>query len=201
MGKKLLLIFTKNPQLGMVKTRLAKTIGNEKALLIFHKLINKTAVVVDGVDAHKSLYYSDFIDDQDIWEGRVRNKKIQEGNSLGERMANAFKIGFNCGYNRIVVIGTDLWNIDAQIINKAFFTLRNVDGVIGPATDGGYYLLGLSRWIPSVFHGKGWGTSTVFKDTVADFKNNTLAYLETKNDIDYFEDLETIPELLKFLDQ
>ena len=93
MEKKLLLIFTKNPQLGMVKTRLAKTIGNEKALLIFHKLINKTAVVVDGVDAHKSLYYSDFIDDQDIWEGRVRNKKIQEGNSLGERMANAFKIG------------------------------------------------------------------------------------------------------------
>lgn len=201
MGKKLLLIFTKNPQLGKVKTRLAKTIGDEKALLIFQKLINKTALVVDGVDAHKSLYYSDFIDDQDIWEGRVRNKKIQEGNSLGERMANAFKIGFNCGYNRIVVIGTDLWNLDAQIINKSFFTLRNVDGVIGPATDGGYYLLGLSRWVPSVFHGKGWGTSTVFKDTVADFKNNTLAYLETKNDIDYLEDLETIPELLKFLDQ
>ena len=132
MEKKLLLIFTKNPQLGKVKTRLAKTIGDEKALLIFHKLIDKTALVVDGVDAHKSLYYSDFIDDQDIWEGRVRNKKIQEGDSLGERMANAFKIGFNCGYNRIVVIGTDLWNLDPQIINKAFFTLRNVDGVIGP---------------------------------------------------------------------
>ena len=201
MGEKLLLIFTKNPQLGKVKTRLAKTIGDEKALLIFHKLIDKTALVVDGVDAHKSLYYSDFIDDQDIWEGRVRNKKIQEGNSLGERMANAFKIGFNCGYNRIVVIGTDLWNLDAQTINNAFSTLRNVDGVIGPATDGGYYLLGLSRWIPSVFHEKRWGTSRVFKDTVEDFKNNTLAYLETKNDIDYFEDLETIPELLKFLDQ
>tara|TARA_B100000767_G_C19770771_1_gene539860 strand:+ start:3401 stop:4006 length:606 start_codon:yes stop_codon:yes gene_type:complete len=201
MEKELLLIFTKNPQLGKVKTRLAKTIGDEKALFIFSKLVNKTSRVVEQVSVHKSLYYSDLIDDQDIWEGRVSDKNIQEGNCLGERMANAFIKGFEDGFNRIIVIGTDLWNIDTQIIKKAFKALKNKDGVIGPATDGGYYLLGLSRWIPQVFDGKNWGTASVFDDTVADFKNNTLVQLETKNDVDYFEDLKTNPELLQLLDQ
>ena len=201
MRKKLLLIFTKNPQLGKVKTRLAKTIGDEKALFIFNKLVSKTSEVVEKVNVHKSLYYSDFVDDQDIWEGRVSDKNIQEGNCLGERMANAFKKGFDDGFNRIIVIGTDLWNLDTQIINKAFAALKNKDGVIGPATDGGYYLLGLSKWIPQVFDGKNWGTSSVLDDTLTDFKNNTLVQLETKNDVDYFEDLKANPELLQLLDQ
>ena len=201
MRKKLLLIFTKNPQLGKVKTRLAKTVGDEKALFIFNKLVSKTSEVVEKVNVHKSLYYSDFVDDQDIWEGRVSDKNIQEGNCLGERMANAFKKGFDDGFNRIIVIGTDLWNLDTQIINKAFAALKNKDGVIGPATDGGYYLLGLSKWIPQVFDGKNWGTSSVLDDTLTDFKNNTLVQLETKNDVDYFEDLKANPELLQLLDQ
>ncbi len=201
MRKKLLLIFTKNPQLGKVKTRLAKTIGDEKALFIFNKLVSKTSEVIEKVNVHKSLYYSDFVDDQDIWEGSVSDKSIQEGNCLGERMANAFKKGFDDGFNRIIVIGTDLWNLDTQIINKAFAALKNKDGVIGPATDGGYYLLGLSKWIPQVFDGKNWGTSSVLDDTLTDFKNNTLVQLETKNDVDYFEDLKANPELLQLLDQ
>jgi rSAM/selenodomain-associated transferase 1 len=201
MRKKLLLIFTKNPQLGKVKTRLAKTVGDEKALFIFNKLVSKTSEVVEKVNVHKSLYYSDFVDDQDIWEGSVSDKSIQEGNCLGERMANAFKKGFDDGFNRIIVIGTDLWNLDTQIINKAFAALKNKDGVIGPATDGGYYLLGLSKWIPQVFDGKNWGTSSVLDDTLTDFKNNTLVQLETKNDVDYFEDLKANPELLQLLDQ
>ena len=67
--------------------------------------------------------------------------------------------------------------------------------------DGGYYLLGLSKWMPQVFDGKNWGSSSVFDDTVADFKKNTLVQLETKNDVDYFEDLITNPELLHLLDQ
>ena len=116
-------------------------------------------------------------------------------------MANAFKKGFDDGFNRIIVIGTDLWNLDTQIINKAFAALKNKDGVIGPATDGGYYLLGLSKWIPQVFDGKNWGTSSVLDDTLTDFKNNTLVQLETKNDVDYFEDLKANPELLQLLDQ
>ena len=201
MRKKLLLIFTKNPQLGKVKTRLAKTIWDEKALFIFNKLVSKTSEVVEKVNVHKSLYYSDFVDDQDICEGSVSDKSIQEGNCLGERMANAFKKGFDDGFNRIIVIGTDLWNLDTQIINKAFAALKNKDGVIGPATDGGYYLLGLSKWIPQVFDGKNWGTSSVLDDTLTDFKNNTLVQLETKNDVDYFEDLKAKPELLQLLDQ
>ena len=187
--------------MGKVKTRLAKTIGDEKALFIFNKLVSKTSEVVEKVNVHKSLYYSDFVDDQDIWEGSVSDKSIQEGNCLGERMANAFKKGFDDGFNRIIVIGTDIWNLDTQIINKAFAALKNKDCVIGPATDGGYYLLGLSKWIPQVFDGKNWGTSSVLDDTLTDFKNNTLVQLETKNDVDYFEDLKANPELLQLLDQ
>lgn len=201
MGKELLLIFTKNPQLGKVKTRLAKTIGDEKALFIFNKLLSKTSKVVEKVNMHKSLYYSDYIHDKDLWEGRVSDKNIQEGNCLGERMANAFKKGFDDGFNRIIIIGTDLWDLDPKIIKKSFKALKNKDGVIGPAMDGGYYLLGLSKWIPQVFDRKNWGSSSVFDDTVADFKKNTLVQLETKNDVDYFEDLITNPELLHLLDQ
>ena len=180
MEKELLLIFTKNPQLGKVKTRLAKTIGDEKALFIFNKLVSKTSKVVEKVNMHKSLYYSDYIHDKDLWEGRVSDKNIQEGNCLGERMANAFKKGFDDGFNRIIVIGTDLWDLDTQIIKKSFKALKNKDGVIGPAMDGGYYLLGLSKWMPQVFDGKNWGSSSVFDDTVADFKKKHLGSIRNQ---------------------
>lgn len=183
--------------LGKVKTRLARTIGDEKALFIFHQLIEKTAQTIEFLEVDKCLYYSDQLEHEDTWENRVTNKKTQNGKDLGERMSNAFKAGFDCGYEQIVVIGTDLWDLEVDDIKQAFDALASNSGVLGPATDGGYYLLGLSEWIPEVFEGKEWGTSSVQKETIKDFMHKKITLLEPKNDVDYYEDLCAFPELLK----
>ena len=86
MDKKLLLIFAKNPVLSKVKTRLAASIGDEKALFIYKKLLQKTAETIEGLDLHKSLYYSEYIEEGDVWEGNVSDKNVQVGNTLGEKM-------------------------------------------------------------------------------------------------------------------
>jgi uncharacterized protein len=201
MNKRLLLVFTKNPQLGKVKTRLAKSIGDKKALFIFQKLIEKTAQTIGAISVHKSLYYSEFIENGDPWDAQVSEKKIQNGDTLGERMGTAFEDGFEKGFEQIVIIGTDLWDLESSDIEQAFKALETNTVVIGPATDGGYYLLGLSQLMPEVFKNKHWGTASVLNDTMNDFKEREVALLKPKNDIDYYEDLRKFPELLNLLDQ
>ena len=201
MNKRQLLVFTKNPQLGKVKTRLAKSIGEEKALFIFQKLIEKTAQTIGSISVHKSLYYSEFIENGDLWDTQVSEKKIQNGNTLGERMSNAFQDGFEKGFEQIVIIGTDLWDLESSDIDQAFKVLETNTAVIGPATDGGYYLLGLSLWMPEVFKNKIWGTASILNDTMDHFKERKVVLLKPKNDVDYYEDLRTFPELLNLLDQ
>jgi rSAM/selenodomain-associated transferase 1 len=200
MDKNLLIIFAKNPILGKAKTRLAASIGEKKALVIYKKLIEKTANIIGELSIEKELYYSDFIEKNDVWNNKVTRKKTQRGKSLGERMENAFKKGFAEGYKNIVIIGTDLWDLETLEIEKAFESLEKNEGVIGPAQDGGYYLLGLSKWNPTVFQNKKWGTSTVLNETLACFDNKIVDNLKTKNDIDTIEDLRAFPDLIKFIE-
>ena len=200
MDKNLLIIFAKNPILGKAKTRLAASIGEKKALVIYKKLIEKTANIIGELSIEKELYYSDFIEKNDVWNNKVTRKKTQRGKSLGERMENAFKNGFAEGYKNIVIIGTDLWDLETLEIEKAFESLEKNEGVIGPAQDGGYYLLGLSKWNPTVFQNKKWGTSTVLNETLACFENKIVDNLKTKNDIDTIEDLRAFPDLIKFIE-
>ncbi|MDG2491606.1 MAG: TIGR04282 family arsenosugar biosynthesis glycosyltransferase [Flavobacteriaceae bacterium] len=200
MDKNLLIIFAKNPILGKAKTRLAASIGEKKALVIYKKLIEKTANIIGELSIEKELYYSDFIKKNDVWNNKVTRKKTQRGKSLGERMENAFKNGFAEGYKNIVIIGTDLWDLETLEIEKAFESLEKNEGVIGPAQDGGYYLLGLSKWNPTVFQNKKWGTSTVLNETLACFENKIVDNLKTKNDIDTIEDLRAFPDLIKFIE-
>jgi rSAM/selenodomain-associated transferase 1 len=200
MDKNLLIIFAKNPILGKAKTRLAASIGEKKALVIYKKLIEKTANIIGELSIEKELYYSDFIEKNDLWNNKVTRKKTQRGKSLGERMENAFKNGFAEGYKNIVIIGTDLWDLETLEIEKAFVSLEKNEGVIGPAQDGGYYLLGLSKWNPTVFQNKKWGTSTVLNETLACFDKKVVDNLKTKNDIDTIEDLLAFPDLIKFIE-
>lgn len=200
MDKNLLIIFAKNPILGKAKTRLAASIGEKKALVIYKKLIEKTANIIGELSIEKELYYSDFIEKNDLWNNKVTRKKTQRGKSLGERMENAFKNGFAEGYKNIVIIGTDLWDLETLEIEKAFVSLEKNEGVIGPAQDGGYYLLGLSKWNPTVFQNKKWGTSTVLNETLACFDKKVVDNLKTKNDIDTIEDLRAFPDLIKFIE-
>lgn len=199
MHKNLLLIFTRNPELGKVKTRLAKTIGNEKALEIYKLLLNKTKETSEHIDCDKAVYYSVKIRENDIWDTKTYQKHQQHGEDLGIRMQNAFMNGFETGYEKIMIIGSDLFDLTPKHINNAFEKLNNNDVVIGPAEDGGYYLLGMKKPHPLIFQNKEWGTSSVRKDTLDDLKNNSVFLLPELNDIDLYEDLKRHDSLLKLI--
>ena len=106
-SKSLLLVFSKNPRLGRVKTRLAKTIGKEKALKVYKALLKKTASVLEELKVDIHLYYSDYIEKDDLFSNVVTQKKRQTGEQLGERMSNAFNEAL-IDYDKVIIIGTDL---------------------------------------------------------------------------------------------
>ena len=199
-NKNLLLIFTRNPELGKAKTRLAKTVGDETALEIYKFLLQKTRDVSLKVTSDKAVYYSVKIRTNDIWDNEIYQKHQQNGEDLGIRMKNAFKDGFASGYKKVMIIGSDLYNLSSENIENAFNNLNDNDFVIGPALDGGYYLLGMNSLQENIFKNKDWGTETVRKDTLEDLKDKKVKLLEFKNDIDIYEDILDIPEIMiKFI--
>lgn len=187
----LLIIFYKNPEIGKVKTRLAATIGDSKAFSIYLLLCQHTVSITEKLSVTKALYYSDFIDLNDSWPNEKFQKFVQSGASLGERIENAFQSGFNAGYRSICIIGTDCLELTSNIITESFRRLLTHDLVIGPAHDGGYYLLGMNYFYPYLFRNKNWSTSTVLSDTLHDAKLNGLTFwqMEPLSDIDEEKDL------------
>lgn len=197
MTDKALIIFTRNPELGKVKTRLAKTIGQENALKIYNLLLDHTEQVASEIEASRTVYYSIAISNNDIWQDQLYKKLLQHGNTLGKRMHNAFCEQFNDGFTKVVIIGSDLPDLNKSIIDQAYDALNTCDVVLGPATDGGYYLLGMKTPLNQIFQNKTWGTSTVLEETLKDLKEYSVSLLEELNDIDTFEDLKQYPKLLK----
>ena len=199
MPKNLLLVFTRNPELGKVKTRLAKTVGNATALKIYIFLLERTRDISVKVSADKAVYYSVKVRENDIWDASIFQKHQQVGEDLGIRMLHAFKNGFKAGYEKVMIIGSDLYDLTAETIENAFIALENNEVVIGPAEDGGYYLLGMNSLEEKVFKNKDWGTATVKKDTLEDLKDKKVFLLAPLNDVDVFEDIEHHPAFQKFL--
>ena len=199
MPKNLLLVFTRNPELGKVKTRLAKTVGNATALKIYTFLLKRTRDIVVKVSADKAVYYSVKVRENDIWDASIFQKHQQVGEDLGIRMLHAFKNGFKTGYEKVMVIGSDLYDLTAETIENAFIALENNEVVIGPAEDGGYYLLGMNSLEEKIFKNKDWGTETVRKDTLEDLKDKKVFLLGELNDVDVFEDIEHHPAFQIYL--
>lgn len=190
MSKNLIIIFTRNPELGKVKTRLAKTIGDESALNIYKFLLHHTEQIIRNIDCDKAVYYSVKIRNNDIWDKTVYQKHQQKGNDLGKRMHNAFRDAFSKGYKKVVIVGSDLYDLKAKDINKAFEQLSKCDVVIGPAADGGYYLLGMKTMHSQIFQNKDWGTSTVFQSTINNLQNENVFLLHELNDVDIYDDMK-----------
>lgn len=188
MKKRLLIVFVKNKKLGHVKTRLAKTIGDEAALMVYEELLAITKRETSKLNIDKAVFFSEYIE-SDEWENF--DKYIQFGVDLGAKMHNAFTEGFNKDYQSIVLIGSDLPEISAEIINKAFEALEKNNIVFGPAQDGGYYLIGLNQMYKYIFKNKPWSQPQLLKITTAELKKNLIPFslLETLNDIDNYEDL------------
>ena len=200
MKKNLILIFAKNPVAGRVKTRLAKDVGEKKALQVYQYLLDHSAKVTSRVNASKQVWYADHIKEKDIWDNEVFEKKLQSGDHLGERMENAFRSAFAEGYEKVVIVGTDLYDIQPADIDKAFQKLDEFSAVIGPAKDGGYYLLGMNSMITKVFRNKKWSTDSVFRETMTDLQDHNTYQLEMRNDIDILEDIMEIEPLKKIVE-
>lgn len=197
--KHLLIIFVKNPELGKCKTRLAATIGDEKALNFYRNMLKRTREVAEKVDADKAIYYSSFIDKNDLWSNEPSfYKSLQNENpDLGIKMQSAFEEAFQDGYDSVCIIGSDCYALDEKVIEKAFKSLENKDAVLGPSNDGGYYLLGMKQLHNQLFVNKEWSTESVASDTINDFRNLKLSFdlLDELTDIDNEEDLRSIPDI------
>jgi hypothetical protein len=194
MKKAALIIFQKNEELGKVKTRLAVTVGEEKALEIYRILISYTYQVIQDLPLTTYIFFSNFIPNSvaDIPSNFIL--RLQEGENLGERMSNAFQLLFKSGYQRILILGTDCAQLESRHITDAIQKLDEKDVVIGPAEDGGYYLLGMKKSTTSLFEGIEWSTSQVFSQTIEKLTRAELSYgiIETLSDVDVEEDWEKV---------
>jgi uncharacterized protein len=189
--KSAIIIFVRNPQPGKVKTRLAATLGDEKALQVYKELLLHTKQITTPVAADKYVYYFEEIATTDLWDASGFFKKLQCDDDLGGKMKHAFKELFAAGYEDVIIIGSDCFELTTAIIGEAFTLLKKNDAVIGPAKDGGYYLLGMKKLIEPVFENKQWSTDTVFGQTINDFTENNFSFvcLPVLTDIDTEADL------------
>ncbi|MBI2257577.1 MAG: TIGR04282 family arsenosugar biosynthesis glycosyltransferase [Flavobacteriia bacterium] len=184
-----LIIFIKNPILGKVKTRLAADIGEEKALQIYKECIQLTLKECTSFPKIETfIFFSDFIEES------FENQDhcfVQKGDDLGEKMKNAFKKMFDLNYKNVMIIGSDLPQINKKLITNGFNCLQKNDVVIGPSIDGGYYLLAMKNLHDFLFEDMTWSNSEVFNKTISKLKNNnlSLSLLETHRDLDNFRDL------------
>lgn len=177
-----LIIFARRPELGKVKTRLAKGVGKEKALSIYSQLLEKTIDAAGKSGSHVKLYWSEGVE-------QGSKNKIQTGADLGERMYNALTTEFD--NDKICLVGTDTPELSSTIITQAFNALVDADVVFGPSKDGGYYLVGTKTAIPKdLFINKNWSHQNVLTDALTTCKHLKLkvALLPTLLDIDTIDD-------------
>ena len=186
-----LILFIKNPEKGKVKTRLASTVGDDRALEIYRALLAHTRTVTLEVDATRMLFYSQRITEGDEWLRRDFQKYQQADGDLGDRMEAAFQRAFE-QHDRVIIIGSDCISLTSEIVSEGFLKLEQHDFVLGPALDGGYYLLGMNSFSPTLFRDMPWSTESVASLTrqrITDL-GKTIYELPPLSDIDYEEDWE-----------
>ena len=193
-----LLVFAREPVLGRVKTRLAAGIGAAAALAVYRELLALTAAAVAAAQVPTTVWLAEAPDGGDPTQPRPEWPglpwRVQPAaDALGARMAQAFGEAFAAGAGRVVIIGTDCPGLSAALLRQAFDQLLHAEIVVGPADDGGYYLLGMNRLEAELFTNKAWSTTTVLPDTLADAARLGLrvAQLPTLHDVDSAQDLAT----------
>lgn len=196
-----IIIFQKNLVQGKVKTRLAASLGHPQALEIYKDLIAFTYRQLREItDADIWVFYSEFFEEiEGNFRNQIRGKMIQEGADLGKRMENAFTTIFGFGYKKAVLIGTDCPEITPIILENALISLQNYEVVIGPALDGGYYLIGMGKVFPSLFYQIPWSTENVFPITLERINQANVSHftLPVLSDIDAEEDWIKFKNLIK----
>ncbi|RLD54345.1 MAG: glycosyltransferase, partial [Bacteroidetes bacterium] len=162
------------------------------ALLIYNELLAKAHDLAISTPFSKAVYYSSFIDDNDIWENDVFQKFLQREDGVGNRMKNAFADSFKNGFEKVVLTGSDIIGLTPNIIEKAFAELDKSDVVLGPAKDGGYYLIGMNKLHVGLFQDIEWSTEKVLSQTLKAVKHLKLSHsiMPELSDLDRIEDFQ-----------
>jgi uncharacterized protein len=188
--KHALVVFGRLPEPGKVKTRLAKEIGDEKALEIYEQLLKYTLRVAQDCPMPAFFFYEGFLENGDAYPGFVLVKQ-SEGN-LGERMNHTFRYMLeNLGFERVNIIGTDCPDVNEETLTRAL--RAEADVIFGPARDGGFWLISSNRPIEALTEGVEWSTDRTLTQVMenaqkANIQAETAA--DTLSDIDTFEDWE-----------
>lgn len=202
MSKDILIIFLKPFSLGKVKTRLAKDIGDHQALEVYRTLVRHTVqeaqklFLSGGVEL--CLCYSEEPDTLSRYPGAYQSIVQSDGN-LGDRMHNAIEWAHQEGFRKKIIIGSDCASITVAHLTKAYQLLDENDLVIGPAEDGGYYLIGVKAPDEAIFKDIHWSTNSVYDSTLKNIREARLRVdnLDMLSDIDTLQDLEAAPSFIK----
>jgi len=180
-----IIVFLRVPEIGKVKTRLAATVGDVEGLKIYRHLLKITLDNTLKTGLPNYLYFYPYIDQHLSHSHPLIRARTQEGDDLGEKMFNAFNEVLGT-YDRVIIVGTDCPYLSIEVIQDAMAALEEHDIVLGPATDGGYYLIGLKRNEKQLFENIVWSTDQVLKDTIAviDRLDKTYYLLPELGDID-----------------
>lgn len=205
-----LLIFSKYPVPGKAKTRLIPALGPEGAAQLHRRMAEAAVSMARSINKENpregsgvTVYYTGAHAKKiRAWLGPDLQYKSQSSGDLGERMQEAFRATFAAGANNVIGIGTDVPTLSSAILHQAQKNLENHDIVLGPAADGGYYLIGMNALHPELFADIEWGTERVYTQTVEVCTRLGLrvAKLPTLSDIDRPEDLNTLKNDLRFSD-
>jgi rSAM/selenodomain-associated transferase 1 len=195
---KCILVFVKLPETGKVKARLSRDLDEDAVCSLYNFFVlDLLDTLKRGSYTFRICFYPPETEEKVAhWLGRDLFYMPQAGKDLGERMKNAFINTFSQGYSEVLLIGSDIPDLQGGIIEEAFEGLKKNEAVVGPAFDGGYYLIGFKKdtFLPEIFQGIHWGTDTVFAKTMEIFKRNSyrVHVLRKWRDVDRIEDLRAL---------
>jgi len=188
-----LIIFARAPQLGEVKTRLAKTVGAERALALYEAFLDDTCALTQGLGARRVLSIAGDVDHPRVAH-LAKSQRLtlepQGDGDLGERMARA--IATHVPRGPVVIIGSDAPTLPRAHLHQALDELMAHDVVIGPSDDGGYYLIGARVPVPELFVDVHWSTAEVLPTTLQRLAGRSSLVLPPWYDVDSAEDLERL---------
>jgi uncharacterized protein len=194
-----IILFIKYPEKGKVKSRLAKDLDDDMVLLLYQNFVlDLLDTIRKGRHPFKIYFYPpDAKGKIAEWLGKDYTYKSQNGRDLGERMKNAFLESFAEGYSKVFIVGSDIPDITYDMLDEAF-AFDDYQAVIGPAYDGGYYLIGFrnNTLLPAIFDAMQWGTENVFEKTMEIFRKNNynVRLLAKRQDVDNLDDLRGLFE-------
>ncbi len=193
-----LIVFTRYPEAGRVKTRLIPALGEKGAEILYRKMVEMTMAQARAFGGEVEVHFSGGSHQlMRSWLGEQLQYRKQKGTILGDRLYNAVVEAFDENNSKVVVIGTDCPGLTTGHIERAFNLLDRSDLVLGPAFDGGYYLIGLKKVVKELFSGIKWGSDLVYRQTIeaAERANLRIAELEKLADIDCPSDLPFLAEI------